>query len=221
MLSIFIIALYLACIPAVYTFVLPKRLFVTGWTYKLQSTATAQSSLPKVDYGEISNYLSEHIQRTDQMCLLGAQDDLALRLALDGYCQKKTGYLLVVSDNQQHIDAHLAIAQSDPTLSSLLSNQKLRYKHVDSYAKLGSVCKQSVFDSIVDNQALDRLLEAADVPAAMESIDHMQNSLRIGNILVCLSKKPKEVFCAPFEQRFGEYDVHVIIQYVQYLHGGM
>eukprot|EP01031_Cornospumella_fuschlensis_P032423 gene32423-39208_t len=58
--------------------------------------------------------------------------------------------------------------------------QRLRYKHVDTYAKLGAVCKQSVFDSIIDNQALDRLLETADVAAAMESIDHMQNSLRIG-----------------------------------------
>ncbi len=37
----------------------------------------------------------------------------------------------------------------------------------------------------------------------LKCIDHLQNSLRLGNILVILSKVDKETFCSVFEERFG------------------
>jgi hypothetical protein len=37
----------------------------------------------------------------------------------------------------------------------------------------------------------------------LKCIDHLQDAVRLGNILVCLSRLDKETFCAPFEERFG------------------
>ena len=61
-----------------------------------------------------------------------------------------------------------------------------------------------MFDAIIDYGGLDELLIQNDgYEKALACIDHLQNAVRLGNILVCLSKLEKERFCPPFEERFG------------------
>ena len=67
------------------------------------------------------------------------------------------------------------------------------------------VCKQSTFDAIVDFGGIDSLLQGNGVAGeekALRCIDHLQDAVRLGNILVCLSGLDKDVFCKPFEKRF-------------------
>jgi hypothetical protein len=68
-----------------------------------------------------------------------------------------------------------------------------------------AVCKQSTFDAVIDYGAIDSILHFSDGDnaKALKCIDHLQNAVRLGNILVCLSKLEKEVFCKPFNERFG------------------
>jgi hypothetical protein len=47
------------------------------------------------------------------------------------------------------------------------------------------------------------IFNAGDESSVLKCIDHLQDAVRLGNILVCLSKLEKNVFCAPFEKRFG------------------
>ena len=41
------------------------------------------------------------------------------------------------------------------------------------------------------------------VNGMLKTIDHLQDAVRLGNILVCLSGEEKDKFCSPFENRFG------------------
>ena len=86
----------------------------------------------------------------------------------------------------------------------MINSNKLTFV-ATAFEDMGSVCKQSSFDAIVDFGGLDELLSCnnGDKSKALACIDHLQNAVRLGNILVCLSKLEKEQFCAPFEERFG------------------
>jgi len=55
----------------------------------------------------------------------------------------------------------------------------------------------------VDYGGLDELIGSGDKKGALKAIDHLQDAVRLGNILVCLSKFSKEKFCLPFEERWG------------------
>lgn len=164
------------------------------------SPSEAESTCP---FEYILPFLSEHVQKSDQMLVLGADTDFPIQLALAGYGLSKTGFMLVVDSDPEAIKRIALQARSFPALSGPLSSGQLRFQTA-SLSSMPDVCKQSVFDAIVDYKALDKIL---DGPGATENmlkcIDQLQNSLRLGNILVSLSTAEKERFCSVFEQRFG------------------
>lgn len=169
-----------------------------------QYSHLAENSLVKSPYADIIPFLSEHIQKSDQLLVLGASSDLPIQLAMDGYGGSKTGYMLVVDSDIDRINQLIAEAQSSTILTDTMKAGKLKFQVAD-LTNMPQICKQSSFDAIVDYGALDEVL--MNGPNGKENllkcIDHLQNSLRLGNILVCLSRSPKEKFCSVFEERFG------------------
>ena len=71
------------------------------------------------------------------------------------------------------------------------------------------ICRQSIYDAIVDCGGMDSILTDKNYSdeecyqRASRYIDHLQTSLRLGNILVCISKLPKDKFCKSFDEKFG------------------
>jgi len=72
------------------------------------------------------------------------------------------------------------------------------------------ICKQSVFDSIVDYGGIDSILKGHSskshhdiMTKATKCIDYLQIGVRLGNILVSISTLEKEKFSKPFETRYG------------------
>ena len=187
------------------------------------STSTEQNIptstiIQNANYPIIIPFLSEHIQLSDQLLFVGASTNLALLLSKNGYGTKKTGFITCIDEDPVKIQECVRIANEDETLKANMNKKKLIFK-VESLSNMPEICKQSVYDSIVDYAGIDSLhhpttsscttttptTSTADVgiEPILNCIDHLQNSLRLGNILVCLSYLDKKQFCKPFEQRFG------------------
>lgn len=123
--------------------------------------------------------------------------------------QKKTGFITCIDEDPAKIEECIRIANEDATLTLNMKNNKLIFK-VAKFSNMPEVCKQSVFDAIVDYAGIDSLhLQTSSSPSVtstesiLQCIDHLQNALRLGNILSCLSYLDKAQFCKPFDQRFG------------------
>mmetsp|Transcript_28205 Transcript_28205/g.38815 ORF Transcript_28205/g.38815 Transcript_28205/m.38815 type:complete len:250 (+) Transcript_28205:11-760(+) len=169
-----------------------------------QSTNVEDVILERAPYDEIIPFLSEHIQLSDQILFLGSGSDMPLRLVQDGYGTKKTGFVTIVDSSVSSAKKIMNSADSDPSLEPFVKSGKLKVVSAD-FANMPQICKQSHYDAIVDYLGLDSLLSgpSASIPNALKCIDHLQNAVRLGNILVCISKLDPTTFCAPFEQRFG------------------
>ena len=134
---------------------------------------------------------------------VGASTDLPLQLIKNGYGAEKTGFMQVVDQNQEAIAQLEAMAQADQQTAALCSSGKLSFVCAD-LTNMPAVCKQSTVDAIVDYGGLDSLHgQPSGRAGILRCIDHLQDAVRLGNILVCLSKLDKEAFCSPFEDRFG------------------
>lgn len=178
-------------------------------TSRLQSTNADSNGhdLAVSHYDEVIPFLSEHIQKSDQMLLLGASTDFSLKLVKDGFGVAKTGYMVVVDEDQANIDKLSQAIAQDAELSKYQQDGKLKLIATD-FTNMPQVCRQSVFDSIVDYCAMDKLLRRPNGKECfLKCVDHLQNSLRLGNLLVCISKEDKELFTEPFEERFGKFQL--------------
>lgn len=153
-------------------------------------------------FGDIIPFLSEHIQKSDQLLFVGLNTDLAIQLSRDGYGASKTGFMTVIDSDIKRIEEAVTLAESIPETASNMMNKKLNFVACD-YSTMSEVCKQSMYDAIVDYGGIDSLLGDASYDRALKCIDHLQNTVRLGNILVCLSELEKDKFCALFEKRFG------------------
>ena len=190
------------------------RLLVNTRLESTTSEAVIKSStiVKDADYETIIPYLSEHIQLSDQLLFVGASTNLALLLSKNGYGTKKTGFITCIDEDPIKIQECIRIANEDPDLQKNVKNNKLLFKTCN-LSNMPEICKQSVFDAIVDYAGIDSLHQKhststssetkANIEPILQCIDHLQNSLRLGNILVCLSYLDKKQFCHPFEQRFG------------------
>lgn len=172
------------------------------------TSSPISSPLPIAPYEDIIVYLSEHIQISDQILLLGAHNDLAYQLLRDGYGLKKTGFMTIIDENIENIQSLQSLIMSDITLNPYIKENKIQF-HVFNSNNLKDICKQSYYDSIIDNNALDSILQDSILTSIEKkdkflfTIDNLQNTVRLGNILVSLSKLPKDQFCINFEERFG------------------
>ena len=133
---------------------------------------------------------------------VGARTDLSLQLIKNGFGTEKTGFIQVVESNQEVLTALEQMALADPDLSPLCGT-RLRFICSD-LTNMPLVCKQSTVDAIVDYGGIDELHTAkTGKEGILRCIDHLQDAVRLGNILVCLSRLEKDKFCGPFEERFG------------------
>lgn len=164
--------------------------------------STSVSYVSKAPYEDIIPFLSEHIQLSDQLLFVGAKTDMPLRLVKERYGIEKTGFMIVVDSDVNAINELTNMANSDIEIKKHIDSGKLKFKAVD-LTSMADVCKQSTIDAIVDYGGLDDVLTQKGKDAMLKTIDHLQNAVRLGNILVCLSKLDKESFCSPFEERFG------------------
>lgn len=154
-------------------------------------------------YDDIMPFLSEHINPSDQLLFVGAKSDLSLQLVKNGYGTKKTGFMFVIDSDKDALDRLKKQAEEDPVLEPFLTSNKLRFQAVDLTA-MPEVCKQSTIDAIVDYGGLDSVLKGPKGKEGMlKCIDQLQNVVRLGNILICLSNLDSETFCSPFNERFG------------------
>lgn len=186
---------------------------------RLQSSTSTSTELnipsstiiKSANYPIIIPFLSEHIQLSDQLLFVGASTNLALLLSKNGYGTKKTGFITCIDEDPVKIEECIRLANEDEILKANMNKKKLIFK-VATLSNMPEICKQSVYDSIVDYAGIDSLHHRTSSSTAASSggmepilncIDHLQNSLRLGNILVCLSSLDKTQFCKPFEQRFG------------------
>ena len=164
--------------------------------------STSISSITKAPYEDIIPFLSEHIQVADQLLFVGAKTDMPLRLIKERYGTEKTGFMIVVDSDANAINELTNMANADIDIKKHLDSGKLRFKVAD-LTNMADICKQSTIDAIVDYGGLDDVLSQQGKDGMLKTIDHLQNAVRLGNILVCLSKLDKKVFCEPFEERFG------------------
>ena len=153
-------------------------------------------------YNDIIPFLSEHINPSDMILFVGARTDLSLQLVKNGFGVEKTGFIQVVESNQEVLTALEQMARADPDISALCGT-RLRFICSD-LTNMPLVCKQSTVDAIVDYGGIDELHTAkTGKEGLLRCIDHLQDAVRLGNILICLSHLEKENFCSPFEERFG------------------
>jgi hypothetical protein len=176
--------------------------FVPSRAFRRSLSPSMSATVEVAPYDDIIPFLSEHIQVSDQMLFLGTATDLSLQLAKNGYGTGRTGFILVVDSDAERVKVCEQRALDDADLAPLLASGKLKFQIADLSA-MPEVCKQSVFDSIVDYRALDSLI-TTDATGVLRCIDHLQDAVRLGNILVCLSQLDKSTFCSPFDEaRFG------------------
>ena len=169
----------------------------------LTSSSLAQSLIETAPYDDIIPFLSEHVQQSDQILFVGATTDLSLQMVKSGYGTKNTGVLRVVDSNKQCLNELEQKAMADPELLVWVNKGNLKFQHVD-LTDMPDVCQQSTVDAIVDYKGLDSLHSASTgAEGILKCIDHLQDAVRLGNILVCLSTLEKKKFCSPFEERFG------------------
>jgi len=169
----------------------------------VRSRSLQMSSLEHAPFDDIIPFLSEHIQLSDQLLFVGASTDMCVQLVRAGFGTEKTGFMHVIDANQANLDACREAALADAKASEYVASGKLTFTHCD-LTNMPQVCKQSCVDAIVDYGGLDSLLIGSQGKAGMlKCIDHLQDAVRLGNILICLSKIDKQQFCAPFEERFG------------------
>ncbi len=173
----------------------------------IKSVATLKSTslniVKDAPVSDIIPFLSEHIQMSDQLLFLGASTDMVIKLSQLGYGTKKTGFILCVDEDSKKIEECKYLALQDPVSSKNIADGRLSFKTTD-FSNMPEVCKQSSFDAIVDYGGLDSMHKRqCDSESILKCIDHLQNAVRLGNILVCLSELDKETFCSPFESRFG------------------
>ena len=190
----------LLCIGIVNAYVLQRLIYKKLNTKNFIPRMNAVTSAP---YDDIIPYLSEHIQLSDQLLIVGAATDISLKLSKEGYGAKKTGFMLVIDDNIDNINELKQLAMKDDDLKQNIDKGILKFQHVD-YTNMPQVCTQSFVDAIVDYGGLDSVLKGKQGKQGMiKCIDHLQDAVRLGNILVCLSKLEKDEFCEPFNERFG------------------
>lgn len=170
----------------------------------LRATATTSPTVvQKAPYDDIIPFLSEHINPSDMILFVGATTDLPLQLVKNGYGTEKTGFMYVVDPDAGAVAALEALAKSDPALAAYCTSGKLTFVRAD-LTNMPAVCRQSTVDAIVDFGGIDSLHGAPTGKAGvLKCIDHLQDAVRLGNILVSLSRLDKDAFCAPFEERFG------------------
>ena len=172
-------------------------------TYSARSAFLSASLIEIAPYDDIIPFLSEHVQQSDQILFVGATTDLSLQMVRSGYGTKNTGVVKVVDSNKECLDELERIALADPELENWVTNGNLQFHHVD-LTHMPDICQQSTVDAIVDYKGLDSLHSAiTGKEGVLKCIDHLQDAVRLGNILVCLSKLDKKQFCSPFEERFG------------------
>jgi len=160
--------------------------------------------LANAPYSAIIPFLSEHVAASDQLLFVGASTDMPLQLLRAGYggARDNQGFMTIIDAPGPNLDELRREVAADPELAAKTSAGKLKIIEVD-LTNMPDVCKQSVFDAIIDYGALDSLLVSKGKDAFLQCVDHLHNAVRLGNILVCLSQQEKEKFCTPFEERFG------------------
>jgi hypothetical protein len=162
-----------------------------------------ETTIAKAPYDDIIPYLSQHINPSDMILFVGASTDMSLQLIKNGYGAEKTGFMKVVDQSKDAIAQLEAMAKADQQTAALCSSGKLSFVCAD-LTNMPMVCKQSTVDAIVDYGGLDSLHGMPSGTAGvLRCIDHLQDAVRLGNILICLSKLDKKTFCSPFEDRFG------------------
>eukprot|EP00953_Heterococcus_sp_UTEX-ZZ885_P022420 12406-Heterococcus_DN1.PRE.4 len=78
----------------------------------LRMVAAAQ--VDAFPYSSVLPFLKEHIQPSDQLLVLGARNDLPLRLSADGYGTRDTrSFILVVDSDADVLSAAKAAAEAD------------------------------------------------------------------------------------------------------------
>ena len=162
-------------------------------------------SLVKAPFADIIPFLSEHVAASDQVLFVGASTDMSLQLLRAGYGGSKDnqGFMTIVDVAGPNLDELREQAKADPDIAAKLSSGKCKIEAVD-LTDMAHICKQSVFDAIVDYGGLDSLLLGrGGKQDFLKCVDHLHNAVRLGNILVCLSSIEKDKFCTPFEERFG------------------
>lgn len=153
-------------------------------------------------FEDVIPFLAEHVEKSDQLLLLGCRTDLAVRMVQQGWGTEHTGFMKVVDSDAEALKECESQALADPEVKKWIDGGKLTFQEAD-LTDMSDICQQSVFDAIVDNGGLDSVLNSKGEEGMLKTIDHLQNAVRLGNILVCLSEEPKDRFCTPFEDRFG------------------
>ena len=199
--------------------------------------------LEKCPYSDIIPFLSEHINPSDQILLLGCSTDFPYQLLKGGFGLKKTGFVMVIDESQEALNEVMELVSKDESLEEFLRAGKIQFQRVD-YGNMADVCKQSCVDAIVDYGAIDTVLKPSNkllltilnIPLlllhlllllllhsfshpfllfilllsypigskegssrAVKCVQHLQDAVRLGNILISLSKLENDVFKVPFE----------------------
>lgn len=199
---------FLRLVPYFLTFLSPLSSFQTGHrhsrsiTRQILKSSLSDSLIEIAPYEDIIPFLSEHIQQSDMILFVGATTDLSLQLVKNGYGTKNTGFITVIDANEDRLDELKRKALADPETETWVAKGNLKFKLVD-LTNMPDECQQSTVDAIVDYGGLDSLHETSNEEGIVKCIDHLQDAVRLGNILVCLSKLEKKKFCTPFESRYG------------------
>jgi len=166
---------------------------------------SSQSLTMKVDvypYEELLPFLSEHIQPSDQLLVLGA-NDLTISLSRDGYgCRDiSRSFLLCVDPDPEKVESMMQAAKADPICKENLEKGFLKIECHD-FSDIKSL-DQSTIDSILDAGGLDDLYEKLGEDLVSAAIDQCHKVVRLGNPMVSISQLEPSVYCGFFDLKFG------------------
>ena len=196
----------LLCLSAVVASYAPVKSTTSPRFNVMTATQLQAAAVKSAPFNDIIPFLSEHVQLTDQLLFVGAGTDMSLQLLRAGYGGAKDsspGRMTIIDSDVAAIKELNEMAMQDPLIKARMEMGRVSIEAVD-LTNMPDVCIQSAYDSVVDYGALDSLLAGPSGKAAfLKCVDHLQDAVRLGNILVCLSTLDKQAFCAPFEERFG------------------
>ena len=177
--------------------------YMFGNRFELVRRCTINMRADPAPWDDIIPFLSEHVEKSDQLLFLGCKTDLCVQMVKAGWGTEATGCMTVVDSDREAVEACRQMALADSEVKKWVDNGKLNFEVAD-LTNMPNICKQSVVDAIIDYGGLDSVLNGDQgVDGMLKTIDHLQDAVRLGNILVCLSGEKKEKFCSPFEERFG------------------
>ncbi|CAM9693030.1 unnamed protein product [Discosporangium mesarthrocarpum] len=164
---------------------------------------TSTVKLETWPYSDILPFLSEHVQPSDQILLLGCGTNLPVMLSHDGYgARDSRSFIQCVDYDAARVEVAKEMAAADPICAKHMADGHLRFIVLDVTGGMPEL-EQSSFDSVVDFGFFDHLITTQGTEKAGLCLEAAHRAVRLGNPLVAISRIQKSDFELLFDGKWG------------------